>query len=105
MGQPIHETGETMIGPGSKYAPMLYAVKKLKPGEVYVATKGVDFTCEPVSFQGVVYLLALSKGGGWRATTITLPGGKVAYAFYKSTDYMRPHLPGCPVIRSIKGTT
>lgn len=94
-----------MIGPGSKYAHLLHAVKKLKAGEVYVATKNVDFTCEVVSFQGVVYMLAFSKGGGWRATTLVLPGNRVAYAFYKNDDYMRPHLPGCPVIKSIRGTT
>lgn len=94
-----------MIGPHSKYRHLLGQVRKLKPGEVYVATKGVDFDCEPVSFQGVVYSLATTKGGDWRATTISVGDypAKVAYAFYKASDYMRPNLPACPIVKKFRG--
>lgn len=97
----------------SKYAYLLPQVRKLSPGEVYIATKGADFVCEPISFQSVVYALARLKGGGWRATTVVIsrppfrrqrqPEIHVAYAFYKCSDYMRPNLAACPVVLKLKG--
>jgi hypothetical protein len=90
------------VKPGSKYAHLLHAVRKLPPGQVYVGTKGVDFDCEPASFQGVIYRVATERGGGWRATTIVV-GGTVFYGFFKASDYMRPNLPACPVVKKARG--
>jgi hypothetical protein len=92
-----------VIGQGSKYAHLIHAVRKLMPGEVYVGTKGEDFTCEPMSFQGVIYEVAATKGAQWKATTVVIGHHYVAYAFYKETDYMRPHLPACPMVKKLAG--
>lgn len=88
--------------PQSKYYPMIHAVRKLKPGEAYVAQKGTDFDCAPESFRGVVYDLAQTKGGGWKGTS-TIVGSLVIYAFYKETDYMRPNLPAYPIVLKHRG--
>lgn len=88
--------------PGSKYHHLIHSVKRLELGQVYAATKGIEFLCEPDSFRGVVYELATTKGGGWRGTC-TVIGRTVYYAFYKDTDYMRPNLPACPVVRKARG--
>lgn len=87
---------------GSKYYHLIHGVRKLKPGEAYVATKGADFDCAPESFRGVVYDLALTKGGGWKGTS-TVVGNLVIYAFYKETDYMRPNLPAYPIVLKHRG--
>lgn len=85
----------------SKYDHLLVNVAKLKGGEVYGATQGQDFSCEPVSFQGVVYGLALKKGGGWKATTVIV-GKTVFYAFYRESDYWKPNLPAAPIVQKWK---
>lgn len=86
----------------SKYDHLLVNVKKLKGGEVFGALRGEDFDCEPVSFQGVVYQLAAKKGNGWKATTIVVKD-LVFYGFYKNTDYWKPNLPACPVVKKWMG--
>jgi len=86
----------------SKYDPLLSNVRKLKGGEVYGAMRGEDFDCEPVSFQGVVYGLAIKKGGGWKATTVVV-GNTVFYAFYRDSDYWKPNLPAAPIVKKWKG--
>jgi hypothetical protein len=83
--------------PGSKYHHLVHGVRKLNPGEVYIASYPADFTCKPESFQKVVYDLAATKGGGWQGTS-TIVGVSVVYAFFKRSDYMRPNLPACPVV-------
>jgi hypothetical protein len=85
-----------------KYAHLVHAVRKLKAGEAYIATKGEDFDCKPQSFQGVVYQLASEKGGGWKGTA-SVVGQSVIYTFYKDTDYMRPNLPAYPLVLKLKG--
>jgi hypothetical protein len=93
--------GEAMK-PGSQYHYLLHNVRKLKAGEAYIATMGEDFTCQPDSFRGVVYELALTKGGGWKGTATVL-GTSVVYAFYKDSDYMRPNLSAYPLVKKLKG--
>ena len=85
----------------SKYHHLLAAVRKLKPGEAYVADRN-DFTCKPESFQSMLYSLAAEKGQGWRATSVVI-GGVVVYTFYKRTDYMRPNLRAYPIVLKMKG--
>lgn len=85
-----------------KYAHLVHAVRKLNPGEAYVATKGADFECLPESFRGVVYQLAAEKGSGWRGTA-SVVGNSVVYTFYKNSDYMRPNLPAYPLVVKLKG--
>lgn len=87
----------------SKYYSLIHAVRKLAPGEAYVAEEMVDFTCQPESFRAVVYDLAKTKGKGWRGTS-TVVGRFVIYAFYKETDYMRPNLPAYPIVLKYKGS-
>lgn len=88
--------------PGSKYHHLIHSVRKLKPGEAYLAQKGQDFDCQPESFRGVVYDLATTKGGGW-VGTCTVFGAVVVYAFYKRDDYMRPNLPAYPIVKKLRG--
>lgn len=88
--------------PGSKYYHLIHNVRKLKPGEAYLATKGSEFTCNPESFRGVVYDLASTYGGGWVGTA-TVVGGSVVYAFYRREDYMRPNLPAYPIVKKLRG--
>lgn len=85
-----------------KYAHLVHAVRKLKPGEAYIATKGADFECQPESFRGVVYQLATEKGGQWKGTA-SVVGHSVVYCFYKETDYMRPNLPAYPLVLKLRG--
>lgn len=86
----------------SKYDSLRSAVRKLKPGEAFVATELQDFTCQPASFQGVVHQAAKNKGDGWKATT-TIIGHHVVYAFYRRTDYLRPNLQAYPIVRKMRG--
>lgn len=88
--------------PGSKYHHLIHNVRKLPNGSAFAASKGVDFTCSPDSFRGVVYDLASTKGGEW-VGTCTVIGGTVVYAFYKRSDYMRPNLPAYPIVKKLKG--
>jgi hypothetical protein len=90
------------VKPQSKYYPLMSAVRKLKPGEAYIATKGAEFDCQPESFRGVVYALAGEKGGGWKGTA-SVVGNSVIYTFYKDSDYMRPNLPAYPIVLKLKG--
>lgn len=85
-----------------KYAHLVHSVRKLNPGEAYMATKGLEFDCEPESFRGVVYQLAADKGGGWKGTA-TVIGRSVVYCFYRQTDYMRPNLPAYPLVVKLRG--
>jgi hypothetical protein len=91
-----------MISQNSKYRHLVHAVRKLKAGEAYIATKGVDFTCEPHSFTAVVYGLAGAKGNGWKGT-VAVVGSSVVYTFYRDTDYMRPNLPAYPLVVKLRG--
>jgi len=86
----------------SIYDPLRMNVRKLKPGQAYIATQGEDFDCAPTSFQHVVYGLAQKAGNGWKATT-TVVGQNVIYAFYKGSDFMRPNLAAYPVVKKWKG--
>ena len=88
--------------PQSKYYHLIHSVRKLKPGEAFLAQHGQDFTCQPESFRGVVYDLAATKGGGW-VGTCTVVNGFVVYAFYKRGDYMRPNLPAYPLVLKLRG--
>jgi len=88
--------------PGSQYYHLLNNVRKLAKGEAFVAAKGIDFTCQPQSFQGVVYDLAKTKGRGWIGTS-TVIGGSVVYAFYMRSDLMRPNLPAYPIVKKMRG--
>jgi hypothetical protein len=85
-----------------KYAHLVHSVRKLSPGEAYIATKGSEFECEPESFRGVVYQLAAEKGGHWKGTASVI-GKSVVYCFYKETDYMRPNLPAYPLVLKLRG--
>jgi hypothetical protein len=87
---------------GSKYDHLRMNVAKLRPGEAFIASQGEEFSCEPVSFQGVIYRLALQKGGGWKATTVII-GQDVVYAFYRMSDYLRPNLPAYPIVKKLRG--
>lgn len=87
--------------PGSKYYHLALGIRKLKPGEAYVAGRS-EFSCKPESFQSMLYTLASEKGGGWRATSVVV-GKVVVYAFYKNTDYMRPNLKAYPIVQKMRG--
>lgn len=84
-----------------KYSHLLINVAKLEPGVAYLAVKGQDFDCEPESFRGVVYQLAAEKGMGWKGTTVITDAKTVVYAFYRSSDYMRPNLPAYPIVQKM----
>jgi hypothetical protein len=88
--------------PGSKYYHLIHNVRPLPRGAANMAIKGVDFTCEAESFRGIVYDLAVTKGGGW-VGTCTIIGDTVVYAFFKRTDYMRPNLPAYPLVQKLRG--
>jgi hypothetical protein len=98
LGQPPWRKDEGM----KKYAHLVHAVRKLKPGEAYIAAKGSEFDCQPESFRGVVYQLAAIKGGGWKGTA-SVVGSSVIYCFYKDSDFMRPNLPAYPLVLKMKG--
>lgn len=85
-----------------KYAWLLTGIRKLPPGEAFLANKGSEFDCAPGSFRGAVYRAAAEKGRGWKATTI-VHGRTVVYAFYQNRDYMRPNLPAYPIVKKIRG--
>jgi hypothetical protein len=91
-----------MLGGNSKYRYLMANVVKLKPGEAYIASHGEQFDCEPESFRGIVYMLAESKGGGWKGTVCVI-GKNVVYAFYRDSDYMRPNLPAYPIVKKLRG--
>jgi hypothetical protein len=86
----------------SKYQALGRNVAKLKAGQAYLAEAGVDFTCTPQSFAGVVYQLANAKGGDWKGTA-TVFGRYVVYAFYRGSDFMRPNLSAYPVVQRMRG--
>jgi hypothetical protein len=86
----------------SKYDPLVPGVRELKPGEAYVAEKGVDFTCEPDSFRAVVYWTAARKGARWRGTAVVV-GRRVVYTYYKRDGYSRPNLPAYPLVKKLRG--
>jgi hypothetical protein len=90
-----------MLKPGSKYYHLVSAVRKLKPGEAMIASKGHDFSCEPSSFRSIVYRAATTKGSGWRGTVVVI-GEEVVFAFYKEDDYMRPNLPAYPLVKKLR---
>jgi len=86
----------------SKYDPLLPGVRELKPGEAYVAQKGVDFDCEPESFRQIVYLMAKKKGARWRGTSVVV-GRRVIYTYFKRDGYSRPNLDAYPIVKKFKG--
>jgi hypothetical protein len=86
----------------SKYDSLRVNVHKLKAGEAYVATYPEDFTCQPESFRNVVFALANAAGHCWKGTC-AVTGRHVIYAFYKASDFMRPHLPAYPIVKKMRG--
>jgi hypothetical protein len=94
---------ETQVIQGnSKYAHLLINVRKLKPGEAFIATAGIDFDCSPETMRGVVYQLAKAKGPDWHGTC-SVVGKHVIYTFYRRTDYMRPNMAAYPLVRKMRG--
>lgn len=86
---------------GPKYRALMQGIQKLKPGEAFVAQKGVDFDCLPESFRSALYRVVAERGGDWVVTTRVI-GRRVAYAYYRRTDYMRPNLPAYPVVKKME---
>lgn len=91
-----------MLSGNSKYIKLLVNVRKLKPGEAFVATQGEDFDCQPETMRGVVYQLAKAKGRDWCGTA-SVVGRHVIYCFYRRTDAMRPNMPAYPLVRKMRG--
>lgn len=83
----------------SIYAFLLDQVGVLEPGEAYLATRGKHFTCEPNSFTNAVYRVA--EQNGYKATCAVFTR-EVVYAFYRSSDLMRPNLPAYPIVKKMR---
>lgn len=84
-----------------KYHALMMGIHKTTPGTAFVAEAGTDFDCLPESFRAVLYRITAEKGTTWRVTTL-VRGRRVVYAYYRTTDYMRPNLPAYPVVKAIE---
>jgi hypothetical protein len=90
------------ITPGSKYDYLVRGIRKLPPGEAYVAERNDSFTCQPESFRNILYQAASTAGKGWHVSA-TIIGDCVVWAFWKHGDLMRPNLLAYPIVKKLRG--
>lgn len=87
----------------SKYGWLLGHVGPLEPGVAYRAQRGNEFQCQAKSFTSYVYAAAAEKG--YKATVAVFDHIKqpvVVFAFYRSTDLMRPNLAAYPIVKRMR---
>lgn len=90
-----------MLTPGSKYYHLVQGIRKLPPGQAFLASQGAGFTCTPETFRNVLYQVASTAGGTWHVS-VTIVKTEVVWAFWKQDDLMRPNLLAYPIVKTLK---
>lgn len=87
------------IRQGSKYASLLKKRADLQPGSAHLATRFVDFDCEPESFGSVLRAVAEQRG---LKVTVMVFETAVVYAFFDPNGYLMPYLKNYPVVKKMR---
>lgn len=74
---------------------LMDASDKLNDGEALYARAGVDFTCQPRSFAGQLYLFAKDQE---RKVAVAVFRRGVAFRFFSPRGFWKPYLPAFPVV-------
>lgn len=83
------------IKEGSKYYDLLKKKSDLPPGKAHLATRYVDFDCEPATFASVVYAVAAQRR---LAVTVATFENAVVYVFFDRHGYWMPYLKNFPIV-------
>lgn len=76
-------------------------IYELPTGSAYIAKPGVDFTCKPESFAGVVRNAAAMKG--LKVTVVVFHHtGEVIYSYFQANALLRPNLANYPLTKKMR---